>query len=105
DFGPAQKFTFSTVLDFNAPEGAALNFALPDPNGGPSTPLLSFYRNCQPHCGWNIKASKQIVDDPAATYRSIAIGTNGELFSSFTQSAASLDTNVLVSLIPMAGAT
>jgi hypothetical protein len=105
DFGPAQKFAFSTVLDFTAPEGAAFNLSLPDPNGGPSTPLLSFQRSCQPHCGWNVMASQQIVNDSSATYRSIAIGTNGELFSSFTQDAASLNANVLASLSPMDGAT
>jgi hypothetical protein len=105
DFGPAQKFTFSTVLDFTAPDGAGFNLNLPDVSGGPGTPLLSFYRSCQPHCGWNIKASKLMVDDPGATYRSIAIGTNGELFSSFTQDALSLDNNVLASLSPMGGAT
>ena len=103
--GPAQKLTFSTVLDFNAPAGAAINLTLPDVNGGPSTPWLSFTRSCQPHCGWNIKASKLMVDDPAASFRSIAIGTNGELFSSFTQTGPSLDTNVVASLSPMGGAT
>ena len=47
----------------------------------------------------------QIVSDPEATFRSIAIGTNGELFSSFTHTRASLETNVLANLTPMGGAT
>ena len=35
----------------------------------------------------------------------IAIGTNGELFSSFTQDGAALDTNILANLSPCTGAT
>jgi hypothetical protein len=104
-FGPAPKFTFSTVLDFNAPDGARINLSLPDVNGGPSTRLLSFIRSCQPHCGWNLDLSPQIVEGTTATLRSIAIGTNGELFSSFTQSIASLGTSAPLSLTAMNGAT
>jgi hypothetical protein len=105
DLGAAQKFTFSTALDFNAPAGASFDLALPDVNGGPSTPLLTFTRSCQPHCGWNLQASQRLVADTSASYRSIAIGANGELFSSFTQDAAALDANVLASITSMAGAT
>ncbi len=103
DLGPAQKFTFSTFLDFTAPEGASFSPALPPDSSHPNgTPLLNFAL----HSGhWEITANKNMVDDSAATFRSIAIGTNGELFSSFTHTGASLDTNILVRLLPMAGAT
>ena len=103
DFGPAQKFTFSTFLDFTAPDGASVSPALPADSAHPNgTPLLNFVL----HSGqWQITANKSMVDDTAATFRSIAIGTNGELFSSFTSAGATLDTNVLISLTPMAGVT
>ncbi len=103
DVGPAQKFTFSTWLDFTAPEGASFSPALPPDSAHPNgTPLLNFTS----HSGnWEITANKNMVDDPAATFRSIAIGTNGELFSSFTHTSASLDTNVLARLMPTGGAT
>ncbi len=104
-FGPSDKLTFTTLLDFSESNGASFNLSLPDINGGPSTPLLNFTRSCAPRCGWNIKASSQFVNDTNATYRSIAIGADGDLLSSFLHTAASLDTNVLVSLAPMNGAT
>jgi hypothetical protein len=106
DFGTAQKITFSTVLDFNAPAGATFALALPPDTSNPNgTPLVTFVRSCAPHCGWNLTLNKQIVSDTAATFRSIAIGTNGELFSSFTHDGPSLDTNILASITPMDGAT
>lgn len=103
--GPADKFKFSTVLDFAASNGASMNLALP-PEAGHSngTPLLTFALNNSTH-NWDISASRQMVNDPTALFRSIAIGTNGELFSSFTHDGASLDTNILASLMPMDGAT
>jgi len=105
DLGPAEKFTFSTVLDFNAPEGAGFELRLPAGAGQPATTLLRFARASAPQSGWNITRPMAAAEDPGALYRSIAIGTNGELFSSFTQDAAALDTNILVHLAPMAGAT
>ena len=106
DFGPAQKITFSTVLDFNAPAGATFALALPPDSSHPNgTTLLNFQRSCAPHCGWNLTLNKQMVADSTAVFRSIAIGTNGKLFSSFTHAGASLDTNILASLMPMDGAT
>ena len=103
--GPAEKFTFNTVLDFNAADGASLNLALPSDSSHPNgTPLVNFtFHNSSGH--WDIKGSRQMVADTAAMFRSIAIGTNGELFSSFTFDGANLDTNILASLLPMAGAT
>jgi len=103
DLGPAQKFTFSTWLDFTAPEGASFSPALPADSSHPNgTPLLSFAL----HSGhWEVTANKNMVDDTSATFRSIAIGTNGELFSSFTHTGATLDTNILARILPMNGTT
>src|ERR1019366_933928 len=76
DFGPAQHFTFSTVLDFTAPDGASFDLAIP-PGAGTttSTPLLSFSASCRPRCGWDVKMSKRCVADASASFRTIAIGT------------------------------
>ena len=106
DLGPAEKFTFSTMLDFDAPTNASFELRLP-PGAGTttSTPLVRFERSCPPHCGWNVKLSPQITSDPAALFRSVAINKNGELLSSITLPRASLETNALVSLAPMDGAT
>lgn len=106
DLGAAEKFTFSTMLDFNAPADASFELCLP-PGAGTttSTPLVRFERSCQPHCGWNVKLSPQITSDPAATFHSVAINANGELLSSFTLPRASLETKALANLAPMGGAT
>jgi hypothetical protein len=49
--------------------------------------------------------SKRCVVDDSASFRTIAIGTNGELFSSFTQDAAAFDANILANLSPAPGVT
>ena len=104
--GPARTLTFSTELDFTAPEGAGFELSVP-PGAGEtnSTPLVSFYRTCRPRCGWNIKANKRCVVDDNASFRTIAIGNNGDLLSSFTQDGATFDTNILANLIPAPGVT
>jgi hypothetical protein len=100
DLGAAEKLTFSTVLDFNAPLGATFTLALPGDaaNGTGPEPIVTFTRNCQPNCGWS-------VSRPNATtsHRSIAIGSDGDLFSSFVQDGATLGTNILANLTPGAG--
>jgi hypothetical protein len=104
--GPARTLTFSTELDFTAPEGAGFELSVP-PGAGETnnTPLVSFYRTCRPRCGWNIKANKRCVVDDNASFRTIAIGNNGDLLSSFTQDGATFDTNILANLIPAPGVT
>ena len=103
--GPAQKFSFHTELDFNAAAGASWSLTLPADSSHPGgTMLLQFTKN-NSSGHWDIRGNRQMVDDSAATFRSIAIGTNGELFSSFIFAGANLDTNILASLMPMAGAT
>jgi hypothetical protein len=104
--GPAQTLTFSTELDFTASEGATFELsAPPGADGTPGAPLLSLSRTCRPRCGWDIKENKRCVVDDSASFRTIAIGSNGNLFSSFTQDGAALDTNVLATLSPAPGVT
>lgn len=105
DLGAAQKFTFSTVLDFNAPTNASFELALPPGGGLPATRLLKFQWSCQPNCGWDITANSRMINDPATMFRSIAISDEGELFSSFTQRGTELDTHTLARITPMNGAT
>ena len=104
DLGNAQKFTFSTVLDFSAPVGASFTLALPPDaaNGTGPEPLVTFTRTCQPNCGWNVTRPS---GTPGVSYRSIAIGSDGELFDSFTQDGANVGTNIPVHLRPAAGVT
>jgi hypothetical protein len=106
ELGPAEGFTFSTELDFTAAEGAGFDLVMPPaPGTTTGTPVLSFYTICRPRCGWDIKANKRCVTDETASFRTIAIGTNGDLFSSFTQDGAGLDTNILANLSPALGVT
>lgn len=105
DFGPAEKFTFSTVLDFNAAPGADMVVAIP--SGGAATnrtPIINLRRLPAPSSGWEVTVDKGYIPDPVATFRSIAIGTNGELLSSFSHTGTELDTNVLLNLVPVNGA-
>lgn len=106
DFGPAEKFTFSTELDFNAANGAGFDLAVPPGAGETSgTTLLRFRKSSGTTPAWHVTRPESNPENPLALYRSIAIGTNGELFSSFTSTAAEINTNVLAQLAPMNGAT
>jgi hypothetical protein len=106
DFGAAQAFSFNTELDFNAPLGARFDLVIPPGTGSTiGTPLLSFERSSSLHDGWHVRRYRPAGELPATLYRSTGIGTNGELFSSFTQNAATLDTNILATIAPMNGVT
>ncbi len=106
DLGPAEKFTFSTVLDFAAPTNASFELRLPPGAGSTtSTPLVRFERSCDTNCGWNVRLAPQIVSDPSAQFRAIAISEEGELFDSVVVDRASLDTNVFAVIGPMDGNT
>ncbi|MEY2410277.1 MAG: hypothetical protein QOF48_2947 [Verrucomicrobiota bacterium] len=102
--GSTKKFTFTTELDFGAPEGAHVDISLPaDPAHPTGTPLLSF-RSKGPK-GYCVKSAKRFTDDAAASYRSIAIGTNGDLFPSFVWDGENMDTNVLLNINHLPGVT
>jgi len=106
DLGAAEKFTFSTELDFNATNGAGFDLVVPPGLGQTSgTPLLRFRRSCAVNCGWNVQRPSSASEGASTLFRSIAISTNGELFSSFTSDAVALNTNVLLNLAPVNGAT
>ena len=106
DLGPAEKFTFSTVLDFAAPTNASFELRLPPGAGSTaSTPLVRFERTCDTNCGWAVRLSPQIVSDPDATFRAVAISDEGQLFNSVTVDRASLATNRFAIIGPMNGNT
>jgi hypothetical protein len=104
DIGPAEKVTFSTVLDFNAPVGASFSLgAPPDPGTGTAgEPFLTVTKSCQSACGFHITRP---VSDPQTSLCTIAIGSDGELFSSFLLPANVAGTNDLVALMPAPGVT
>jgi hypothetical protein len=108
DLDAAEALSFTTVLDFGAPLGARVDLAIPPAAGSTSTepfPLLSFVRSAEDHDGWHLVRVRPPSEPPASIYRTIAVGTNGEIFSSHTLSAAALDTNVIATLAPMNGVT
>ena len=91
--GTAQRVTFTTVLDFNAPEGSRIDLSLPpDPMHPNDPPILSFMRKSGPK-GYCVKTAKVFDDAPEALYRSIAVNTNGALLDSFTWTASENATN------------
>lgn len=106
DLGPAEKFTFSTVLDFTAPTNASFELRLP-PGGGTtmSTPLVRFERAPETNSAWNVRLAPQIVGDPAATFHAVAINKDGKLFNSVTVDRDALDTNIFARIELMNGAT
>jgi hypothetical protein len=103
--GTPKRLTFTTVLDFNAPEGASFDIGLPpspeNPNG---VPMLSFHRKSGPK-GYCVKTSTKLWDDPSSSFRTIAIGSNGHLFSSYPWSREDMDTNVFLNLFYQPGVT
>jgi len=91
-------------LHFDAPEGAELDIFLPPSPVNPNpTPLLSFIRKSGPK-GYCVKTAK-FTDEPDAQYRSIATGTNGELFPPFLWNAANIQSNVLLNIYNQPGVT
>jgi hypothetical protein len=101
DFGAAEQFTFTTELDFNSATGAGFDLAVPpSPGETNGATLLRIRRASDSH----LHVTRPVAD-PATSLRSIAIGTNGALFNSFISTAAELNTNVLLNLAPMSGAT
>jgi hypothetical protein len=103
--GAAKAISFTTVLPFDVPENVVLELVLPPTTSNSnSIPLLSFRSKGKK--GYCVKSSTKLYDDePAQSYRSIAIGTNGELFSSFAWDLANATTNVLLNLNYQPGVT
>jgi hypothetical protein len=94
------------MLDFSAPEGGSFELRVP-PAPGTTTgaTLFNFHRSGPPPGGWDVRVSPQIVNDPAAQFRAIAIGTNGYLFDSFTEDATYMAADDLLHVAPMGWAT
>jgi hypothetical protein len=92
--GGAQAVSFTTELDLTAGnEGSSLGIVLPPiPGQIHGIPLVSIHRESD---GYRISSSSGITDDPTTLYRSVAIGTNGDLFPSFPYEAAELDDDLI----------
>jgi hypothetical protein len=105
--GGGQGFTFTTVLDMAAPEGATIVLGEVQDAGATNDPtLILAQRTCRPRCGWNIKVAKRcFADDAGDTYRSAAVNTNGDLLDSFFQTYADGASNPPLFLEPEPGIT
>lgn len=102
--GAAKKLSFTTVLDFEAPEGAGLDIFLPPhPRRTNDMPYLSF--RSKGAKGYCVKTAKLYDDDPAIAYRSPCIDTNGDLHSSLVWAANDIETNALLNLFHLPGVT
>ena len=89
--GTPGALSFTTELHFDAPGGATLGIALPDSSPSGYSPMFSF-RKCEvPGCGYDLKLNKRLFVSDSGNLRSIAVGTNGHLFPSFSQRGSEPD--------------
>ena len=105
--GGGQGFTFTTVLDMAAPEGATIVLGeVPNADSTNNPTLIVAQRTCRPRCGWDIKVAKRCFgDDAGDIYRSAAVNTNGDLLDSFFQTYADGANNPPLFLEPEPGIT
>jgi hypothetical protein len=84
--GGGQAFSFTTILDMNAPDGTQIVISSPtgDDGGGTNAPLVTLVKSCRPRCGWDIVVVKR-VDDSTSSRRVSAVSTNGNLLDSFVE--------------------
>ncbi len=101
--GGGQAFSFTTVLDMNAPEGSEIVVSAPTEDGT-NAPLFSLVKGkCPPKCNWDIKPAKKFWDDGGSVCRVSAVSTNGDLLDSYVVSQAEAQTESLLSLSPEPG--
>jgi hypothetical protein len=106
EFGPAETFAFTTVLDFTAPPGARVDLRIPPGHGDASgRTLLTFVRGTNLTDSWEIHRPRPPTEPPTNLYRAIAVDNFGTLFDSIALTAAELDTNLLSTISPMNGQT
>ncbi len=99
NLGGGNTFSFTTVLDMDAPEGATIEIIDPlDPMG---VPLLTLSKSigCPPpkDCGWDLKKCKGAISDVAG-FRTSAVNSDGELLGSFFQTLTEGNTNAALTL-------
>ncbi len=100
--GGGQAFSFTTILDMNAPEGSQIVVSTPT-NDGTNAPLLTLVKGkCPPKCNWDIKMNKKFYDGGSAA-RVSAVNTNGDLLDSFIETAAEADSDAALTLYPEDG--
>ena len=96
DMGGGHSFSFTTVLDMDAPDGAMMEIVDPlDPMG---VPLLTLSKEC---CGggWDLKKCKGGISDRVG-FNSTAVNDNGDLLGSFFQTLNEGNTNAALVLQP-----
>jgi hypothetical protein len=81
--GGGQGFTFTTILDMNAPAGSQIIISTPTA-GGSNAPVLMLAKSCQPKCGWDIIKMKR-TDTGTASSRVSAVNSDGSLLDSFIE--------------------
>lgn len=101
--GGGQAFSFTTVLDMNAPEDARIVVSVPT-SDGTNAPVLAIVKGkCPPRCNWDIKPAKKFFDDGGSACRVSAVNTNGDLLDAFTVTAAEAEGESLLSLVSEPG--
>jgi len=81
--GGGQVFTFTTVLDMNAPAGSQIVISAPN-SGGSNAPVLTLAKGCKPRCGWDIVVIKRLDAGTSSRHVS-AVSPNGNLLDSFIE--------------------
>jgi len=96
DIGGGNSFSFTTVLDMDAPEGTTLEIV--DPQDPMGVPLLTMSKLC---CGggWDLKKCKGGISDSAG-FRTTAVNDDGQLLGSFFQTLNEGNTNAALVLKP-----
>jgi hypothetical protein len=101
--GGGQGFTFTTILDMNAPVGSQIVVSAPT-TGGSNAPVLMLARSCGPTCGWDIIKMKRFETGTTSS-RVSAVSSDGSLLDSFIEAEDQGLSEPPLSLYPEAGVT
>ena len=101
--GGGQAFSFTTVLDMNAPEGSQIIISAPT-SAGTNAPLLSLVKSCKPRCGWDVIKAKRF-DDGTSSSRISAVNSDGSLLDSFVETPEQSTAEPPLTLYPDDGVT
>jgi HYR domain len=102
--GGGQGFTFTTILDMNAPVGSQIVISTPTSDGS-NAPVLTLSKSCGPTgCGWDIIKAKR-TDTGTTSSRISAVNSEGSLLDSFIEPEDLGVSEAPLSLHPEAGVT
>ncbi len=101
--GGGQGFSFTTILDMNAPAGSQIVISAPT-SGGSNAPVLTLVKSCKPKCGWDVIKVKRL-DIGTSSSRVSAVSTNGNLLDSFIEAEDLGLSEPQLSLYPEDGVT